>query len=295
MKKDKLLRTLIREILLNEDDGGSDVGLPPDSAYGDIPKLDSHGNVAYHASTSASHGYGGGGPFGGQGVFSSALSKFGNDVVNAGKEVGGAVLKSAAQLAGISFLANNPWSAALMGDSWVQNYLNTMEKGTTKDIALKTISAHLYKKYNIPAAVGAIKFSGIPVIMGGIGYLANRLSTDHDVNPALRSLSQNIQGVSKQLPNMPQEIKSMFSINNNEHEAMKNFLYTQIQDIKRGKKSNSPINSNLRKAIQNAKDFVEQNPEFSNKNDLNRYLINKGFDKDSAQQFSNLILYLNKE
>jgi hypothetical protein len=294
MKKDKLLRALIKEILLNEDDVGGDPG-PPDSAYGDAPKLDSHGNVSYHASASSSHGYGGGGPFGGQGVFSSALSKFGNDVVNAGKEVGGAVLKSAAQLAGISFLANNPWSASFMGDSWVQNYLNTMEKGTTKDIALKTLTAHLYKKYNIPAAVGIIKFSGIPLMISGAGYLANRLASDHGVSPILRSLSQNIESISKQLPNMPEDVKSMFSVDKNEHEAMKNFLYTQIQDVKRGKKSNSPISSNIRQAVQSAKEFIIENPELSDKNNLNKFLIEKGFDKNSSQQFSNLILYLNKE
>lgn len=286
--QDKLLRILIKEIL-TEDDGGGDI-TPSDSAYGDIPRVDHYGNAIYQTGY---HGTGGG-PFSGGGTLFKPLGDVANAVYGGVKDVGGAALNAGAKFAAISWIFNNPWSATIMGGNWIDHYLDSVGKGTTGQVTLQAIKTAAYQKFNIPAIAGAIKISGIPLLIKGVSIGANIAARQHGVGPIVSQLSNEINKLSNNLPSMPDDLKKVFSHDENTKHGMENYLYKVINDLKKGKKSGTPIDNNLSNIISMTRKLIKSNPSLANRNNLYQHFITNGIDQETAEELTKLIIFVNK-
>lgn len=298
MQDEILLRKLIREILLNEDEGG-DIGLPSDAGQNDIGhmKVGYDGRASFGASTSHSSGYGpAGGPFNGGGTLFSPLANTLNTVWNQGANVAGALTNAAAKFLAVKFVATNPWTMTLLGDSYIKNYLDTVSKGSTGQITGKLVQAAIYDRFNIPQIAAAVRVSGIPILFSGVAILGKRLSMDPHLGSALNEIGQNINDISTEIkninPKIKQELGVLFS-NNSEYkkEGLENFIYTQIQEIKKNKRYNSPLTPSVTRAISSVDKFLYENPELNNKNKLTQTL-SKSMGQRDAESLANMIMTL---
>lgn len=296
MQNEILLRKLIREILLNEDDGGIDV---PSDANQDVApaRVGADGRAAFSSSTSFSSGHGpAGGPFSGGGTLFSPLANTLNTVWNQGANVAGAVTNAAAKFAAIKWMFTNPWTMTLLGDSYIKNYLDTVSKGSTGQISKELVKTAIYKKFNIPQVSAAVKISGIPVLFSGIAIIGRRLSMDPALGSAFNEVGKSINDISSEIKNINPAIKkelgTLFSYNSEyKKEGLENFVYTQIQQIKKNKGYSSPLTPSVVKAIDSVDNFLYENPEFNNKNKLTQ-VLSKSMGQRDAQNLAGMILTL---
>jgi len=296
MQNEILLRKLIREILLNEDDGGVDV--PSDTNQDVAPaRVGADGRAAFSSSTSFSSGHGPAvGPFGTSGTLFGPIGQAFNTAWEQGANVAGALTNAAAKAGGISLAFKSPWTMALLGDPYIKSYMETISDGSTPEIIGKMLQTKIYQKFDIPKISAAVKLSGIPVLLSGITIAGKRLSMDPALGPAINEIGHTINSVSSQIkdinPKLKKELNSLFSYNSEyKDQGIENFIYTQIEKIKKDKNYNSPLTPNINHAINSVNNFLYENPEFKDKNKLIQTL-SKSMDQRDAQNLANMIMHL---
>jgi hypothetical protein len=297
MKKDKLLRALIKEILLNEDDGGG-VDVESPGAQDTIPQLDNQGNPKFssssHSSFSASSGHGASG--GTSDWLYGNLKTVAQPAIAGAKDVGKSVAKAGMQAASVAWLLNNPWTASMMGDKWLQNYLDTAEKGSTSEIGINTIKnalmsqAQIFGGLTLPAIAAGANALQITTLLSTLPTIINKLRQHRDIFPFYNTIFDNMTKIYNSTPNIPQGVKDLFTVDKNNKAAIDNYIYAEFNKALRNKQSSSPIAGNV---IQIEKEALKilKNQNVRDENDLIRNLTKAGVDQDSATRLSNFIFF----
>lgn len=288
MKNEILLRKLIKEILLNED-VGSDVGVPSDLGQDIAPKLDSHGNISHsyssHSSFSGAGGYSGGG-----GIFSGPIMHAAGEIGRNIKDLGSTALRAGTQFLAVSTLMSNPFSAALLGDTYIKNYLETVQKGNINKIALENLKFALMKKYSVPEYKLAVEMSGIPALIG-VGSYAIQTLKRLNKNPIFDKLGTEFSKIKDELSSStPKEIKELF----NTQDSTKDFVYDILNKAKKGEIQSPNLTSGINNAALLSNELFRKNPEFRNKDKFLKHLIDNGIDKRQAKDIVNLIHFINE-
>lgn len=281
MQNEILLRKLIREMLLNEDEGLGDPGVS------DAPQIDNHGNPKYGSTSFTSYSSGASGGtsdwlYGNLKTVTDPIKKGGADIA---KSVG----KAAAQAISISWLLSNPWTAAMFGDNWINKYLDTTEKGKTGEILTSTLKSALMKELNVsgitlPQVAAFSRIVSIPAAIHGIQYYMQRVKNNPEEYKIASSLFQSLSSINKSLPTIPQEIKSIFLLGDNhqnEKNAAEKIVFTLMKS-----KGKSPISQQLNMLESTSQQFVRKYP--TPEDFIKRLTIN-GTNEAEARSLATLI------
>lgn len=276
-KNNKLLRLYITQILkerqfLKENDYGGGDGAPD------------FAQSTYH---------GGGGGFSGDGIFSKAFAPLINATTKGIHDVGNAVYDAGIKTLSLGWLMTNPWSASLFGDEWTKHYLSTVEKGTNNDIIIQGLKSHLYNTYDVPLIIGAVKSAGIPTITLAAGYLIDLVKRDPSTSPFIKNMALCVNKIKNEMPNMPEDMQKIFSIDKDSQQAFESYLYITMNEIKNKKnvtKSTikSPIVDDVDDLVVSAKSFMAD-PQHSNKEIMMNTFVADGMDKTKAKELSSFI------
>jgi hypothetical protein len=283
METNKLLRIYIRTLIKEEYEVGSSDPVSS-SAYGtDTPHINHPVNTPHNTSYNASFSsQSGGGPFQGTGIFSSALSQTGNDIANAVKQVGGAVVRAGAQAVALGWLYKNPWTAGLMSDHALDSYLNTVQNGKTGEIALQPLKQELFKKFNLQN-IAAI--TNVAVDSAIVSKLMGSKS------PRMQAFSQAYNSLLNQVKaKTPADVKNLFTSNNSVNKDTA-YLHTLLFNKEIGDKS--PVAGSVHKLKNYAKEILKD-PTLDTEQKMFEKLKESGLDDKSSKDFSKIIFQLSR-
>lgn len=252
MQNEILLRKLIREMLLNEDEGFGDPGVS------DTPQTDNHGNPNYNSTSFTSHSGGGGG--GTEDWLYGNIKTVTDPLVKGGKDIAGSVARAGAQVVSIAAILNNPWTTAILGDEWLDKYLDKTEKGNTGQIAAETLKFAFmqelkFKGVNIPQIALLAKSLSIPAVISGFQSYMKLIKNDPKKFQLSNSIFQSLSRINNSLPQMPENIKNIFKLNDLDEKSAQSTAYLIYSKIK-APDFLSQDSENLKNA---SAEFIEEN------------------------------------
>ena len=281
----KLLRIYIRQLLKEEYEVGAADPVPASSYGTDTPHINHPVNTPYNSyNASYSSQSSTGGPFQGQGIFSSALSQTGNDIVGAVKQVGSAVVRAGAQALSLAWLYHNPWTAGLMSDHALDSYLKTVQNGKTGEIALQPLKQELFKKFNLQGIAAVTNVAIDSQIM-------SKLLGNNKTSPRMKAFSQAYNTLLNEIKTKtPIDVKNLFTSNNSTNKDI-SYLHTLLFNQQLGDKS--PVSGEIRKLKNYAKQVL-QDPTLNTEEKMVDKLKECGLDDKSSQDYAKIIFALSR-
>jgi hypothetical protein len=289
MQSNKLLRQLIREILVKEDDA---IEYTPSDSSQDNIKIDQNGNPKV-GSTSFNHTYAAGSSGGSSDWLYGNIKTVTDPLKAGGIDITKSIGKMAAQAISISWLLSNPWTAAMFGEGWLDKYLDTTEKGKTGEILSSTLKSALMKELNfagikLPYVAAIARTAKIPMIIAGISYFKQRMQNNPAEYPLWAKFFNSIEKIGNQLPNVPPTVKSLFELDKVDKDQTNALVHILIQKKIKGIKGNTPLDPEIDQLTQHAYNIIQQ-PGFQTPTELYKKITHFGINDLQAKNLVNLV------